>query len=1382
MIIESVSEVLDIKQGIFERLGVLLKEWPEKDLPILATTTSSLSVTTLARNLPERLRRRVIGFHPFNPPDRNDLVEIVQTEWTDPKILKDAIAFAKSLGFQPIVVKDSVGFIVNRILFTYLNEVMRVLETGEASFEQIVRAMRQFGMPLDPFRLLDFVGLDTSFTIIGSLQTALNTYFPKPSRFLEELNRRERFGLKTRKGIYTYQQRTPLPQERAKALARELSETMHQEVSPADVNRVYQFGLEPDVESLTLLSQLEPDNATQERFLALIKDPKDSGIGVDKELLQMFLERGIRLTGNVVGFDPIGLPLVMVNEAARIVEEGVASVADVDLAMGLGTLFPVAQGAGVRLADGIFAVTQSGAWEKLQAFHKQSSDPTTMQRLLTSGPFGWVLRYGIEWAVDELEAFAQRHEGGPLYEPAKLLRELRYGQLPDLRSSTPVSYKRAMVTPRGVHGPLEEGIVPTQQSLGPQQIRARILVADFRAVGDSPLLTQYHKKTGTVLGSAGIAMVTEVGKEIATVGGVQPGDIGVMLSGKHEVLTTEALGGNPQAYRGFRIHGYEPTTDALEGSYSQEVILDWSQFVKVDEGAYPFEDLGGVGWVYPTVEHTLNVGGVKKGDIVGVEWDRRGAIAGPAVQTAKFRDATVISIVSSLEDEKRAFTAFGTDGIVDRAKHPSEEAYVTALKETVKRVTGKKRPLDKVLVHSGQGSFGSHVLSVREANLPSAWDEKNRSQGEDLGGEVIYFGAGETGFSLEAPGTTGDVPIDWMLERIANVRRVRYRVPRLRRVLIVGEANGELKESIEAAKNRHSDVIVVVRTDEEGSKVKEWGVNGVRDGVINLQTLKIPIQRMPDPPQLLSDHPTAEQVEEFNRRQEAYTKYEKATLIPFGEAIGAIWGKDTTGRPISPDVDIVLLNGQDGANILNYLMFTGYFTQIGYPNDTSKMTLRWHAALGWRNQNSLVLTTKAILGSRYASPEEAAGVIDWLMRGAIRPQKTNWFLPPDLGKAQGSREEGKNVVLVGVRRSGLKTLAEAYRAQEIDPRLEQLVSEKPRVRALGLEGLYKQGEILKGALLQHWQNVGRSFLFDLPVPTIAVGITQPRFDALRPQGSGGRLLQFIDPNPDVIKTRASYARQKLLADHGEGIHQLTIGVDVTRVTKILRSQPQASFLRLLTHDELQEAELAFEAVRASPSLGRLLYNDPVRSEDGKLLMNYVLVRVPHPEGDEVELLVKLVQPNPGTAGPSVRGSWASFHTPFERHGRGPWPISQRRTPFSHRSHGVLLLTPLSLVAGGPLQWMGMYVALGIALILLSSDRKSRTEIIHSDLTPPTDPAASELHNRALPYVTTNDAEYLAELSKVIEALQEQANRIIPKGVEAKICAVNLTQKAIRKQL
>jgi 3-hydroxybutyryl-CoA dehydrogenase len=163
LIIESVVEDLDVKKELFRKLDLAVK-----DEAILATNTSTLPVVDLAvvTERPER----VCGIHFFNPAPMMSLVEIVRPLTASDDTIASARAFAEACGKGPVEVKDRAGFIVNALLFPYLNNAVRMLETGTASRDDIDSAMKGgCNFPMGPLALLDLVGLDTSLAILDAL-------------------------------------------------------------------------------------------------------------------------------------------------------------------------------------------------------------------------------------------------------------------------------------------------------------------------------------------------------------------------------------------------------------------------------------------------------------------------------------------------------------------------------------------------------------------------------------------------------------------------------------------------------------------------------------------------------------------------------------------------------------------------------------------------------------------------------------------------------------------------------------------------------------------------------------------------------------------------------------------------------------------------------------------------------------------------------------------------------------------------------------------------------------------------------------------------------------------------------------------------------------
>jgi 3-hydroxyacyl-CoA dehydrogenase/enoyl-CoA hydratase/3-hydroxybutyryl-CoA epimerase len=196
MVIESAVEDMALKKRIFADLATRVSADT-----ILATNTSALSIAELAKDLPHP--ERVIGFHFFNPVHRMNLVEVITLDDTTPEVAATALRFAQSLGKTPVLVKDSPGFIVNRILVPYLMESMKLAETMSDPWD-IDEAMLDFGMPMGPLRLLDEIGLDIAKHVAGTLSKS----FPDrmiASPLLDKMIAAGMIGKKAGKGFYLYQ-------------------------------------------------------------------------------------------------------------------------------------------------------------------------------------------------------------------------------------------------------------------------------------------------------------------------------------------------------------------------------------------------------------------------------------------------------------------------------------------------------------------------------------------------------------------------------------------------------------------------------------------------------------------------------------------------------------------------------------------------------------------------------------------------------------------------------------------------------------------------------------------------------------------------------------------------------------------------------------------------------------------------------------------------------------------------------------------------------------------------------------------------------------------------------------------------------------------------
>jgi 3-hydroxybutyryl-CoA dehydrogenase len=198
MVIESVVEDLDVKKQLFVELDRIVKPGA-----ILATNTSTLPVVEMA--VETARPERVVGVHFFNPAAAMSLVEIVRTLLSSDETVAEAVAFAEACGKGPVVVEDRAGFIVNALLFPYLNNAVRMLENRTASRDDIDAAMKGgCGFPMGPLALLDLVGLDTSVAILD----ALYVEFRDPNYAAVPLLRRMvaagQLGRKSGVGFYDY--------------------------------------------------------------------------------------------------------------------------------------------------------------------------------------------------------------------------------------------------------------------------------------------------------------------------------------------------------------------------------------------------------------------------------------------------------------------------------------------------------------------------------------------------------------------------------------------------------------------------------------------------------------------------------------------------------------------------------------------------------------------------------------------------------------------------------------------------------------------------------------------------------------------------------------------------------------------------------------------------------------------------------------------------------------------------------------------------------------------------------------------------------------------------------------------------------------------------
>ncbi len=198
LVIESVVEDLEVKKSLFAELDSIVKA-----SAILATNTSTLPVVDMAvaTNRPDQ----VCGVHFFNPAPAMSLVEIVRPITASDATVEAVTAFASSCGKNPVQVKDQAGFIVNALLFPYLNNAVRLLENGTASATDIDTAMKGgCNFPMGPLALLDLVGLDTSLSILDALYDEFRDPNYAAVPVLRRMVAAGQLGRKTGAGFYDY--------------------------------------------------------------------------------------------------------------------------------------------------------------------------------------------------------------------------------------------------------------------------------------------------------------------------------------------------------------------------------------------------------------------------------------------------------------------------------------------------------------------------------------------------------------------------------------------------------------------------------------------------------------------------------------------------------------------------------------------------------------------------------------------------------------------------------------------------------------------------------------------------------------------------------------------------------------------------------------------------------------------------------------------------------------------------------------------------------------------------------------------------------------------------------------------------------------------------
>lgn len=255
-VIEAASEKLEIKKQIFRDLS---EKAPHA--AILATNTSALPITELAAET--ETPARVIGLHFFNPVSRMKLVEVVVGTETSDETIEQALAFTRQIAKTPVVVRDSPGFLVNRVLFPYLIDAAELFENGVDAHE-IDAAILEWGMPMGPLRLIDEIGTDVTVDIADTLQRAYGRRDQAP-QILRQMLGASLFGRKSDEGFYAYSGREQRANSALDRWRKTSSESAKKERSNELVNR------------LVFLMVNEAARCLEERVVA---SPEDADYGM----------------------------------------------------------------------------------------------------------------------------------------------------------------------------------------------------------------------------------------------------------------------------------------------------------------------------------------------------------------------------------------------------------------------------------------------------------------------------------------------------------------------------------------------------------------------------------------------------------------------------------------------------------------------------------------------------------------------------------------------------------------------------------------------------------------------------------------------------------------------------------------------------------------------------------------------------------------------------------------------------------------------------------------------------------------------------------------------------------------------------------------------
>jgi len=366
LVVEAIPERMDLKRALYAGLDAACRADA-----ILATNTSSLSVTEIAGGT--RYPARVAGLHFFNPAPVMKLVEVISTVLTAPETSAALALLARDLGKTPVQVSDRAGFIVNALLVPYLNHAVRLLETGQATREDIdTAATAGLGLPMGPLTLLDLIGLDTALAVLEVLQAEFGGTRYAPAPLLRKLCDARLFGRKSGRGFYDYRHPAPAaagehhpapvpaevalirdPDGRLDELARQITAAgIHLAAQPSAGTGLVIVAADPKHRVLdAALAAGHPADVVGIRFTGagdgkpgltelVLPDVTAAGTAAKARALAAELGLNAVTSRDRPGFLTEALAYAQFNDAVRMFQDGYASPADIDTAMMLGCGYP----------------------------------------------------------------------------------------------------------------------------------------------------------------------------------------------------------------------------------------------------------------------------------------------------------------------------------------------------------------------------------------------------------------------------------------------------------------------------------------------------------------------------------------------------------------------------------------------------------------------------------------------------------------------------------------------------------------------------------------------------------------------------------------------------------------------------------------------------------------------------------------------------------------------------------------------------------------------------------------------------------------------------------------------------------------------------------